>query len=206
LQSRITGRDLRGNKLLLAASCSLIAPIDMSTLPIKTHRSPGIRYFPNGLLSVSANGAGRTGRPVGHGLGPGGEFVLVTDDKESMPTERPAHRIHVDGFWMDATEVTKSHFAKFVTGFDIDDGGLPHEKSGASSKLKIQPQEKYREISALRISCSLRCFARGLWRRRLQHEPPTDPKQKAYRLSAPERGFSLDLRLYGADHSLQKGT
>ena len=27
---------------------------------------------------------------------------------------RPVHRVRVDGFWMDATEVTNGQFAKFV--------------------------------------------------------------------------------------------
>ena len=40
---------------------------------------------------------------------PGGEFVMGTDDKKSMPNERPAHRVYVDGFWMDATIVTNAN-------------------------------------------------------------------------------------------------
>ena len=38
---------------------------------------------------------------------PGGEFVMGTDDKKSMPNERPASSGDVDGFWMDATIVTE---------------------------------------------------------------------------------------------------
>jgi sulfatase modifying factor 1 len=50
---------------------------------------------------------------------PGGEFTMGTDEAESYPQERPAHRVRVDGFWMDATEVTNAEFAKFVkaTGY-----------------------------------------------------------------------------------------
>jgi formylglycine-generating enzyme required for sulfatase activity len=50
---------------------------------------------------------------------PGGEFVMGTDDPRSMPNERPAHREHVDGFWMDEHDVTNGEFRKFVeaTGY-----------------------------------------------------------------------------------------
>jgi sulfatase modifying factor 1 len=38
---------------------------------------------------------------------------------DAMPDARPIHRVHVDGFWMDATEVTNAEFAAFVesTGY-----------------------------------------------------------------------------------------
>jgi formylglycine-generating enzyme required for sulfatase activity len=45
---------------------------------------------------------------------PGGEFVMGTDDPRSFPNERPAHRVRVDGFWMDATAVTNAEFRTFV--------------------------------------------------------------------------------------------
>jgi sulfatase modifying factor 1 len=50
---------------------------------------------------------------------PGGEFVMGTNSAEAWPDEKPAHRVAVDGFWMDATEVTNSQFAAFVqeTGY-----------------------------------------------------------------------------------------
>lgn len=53
---------------------------------------------------------------------PGGEFSMgCLDPRESicggpdaMPDARPIHRVYVDGFWMDETEVTNAQFQKFV--------------------------------------------------------------------------------------------
>lgn len=45
---------------------------------------------------------------------PGGEFTMGTDDPNSYPQERPAHRVRIDGFWMDVTEVTNEQFKAFV--------------------------------------------------------------------------------------------
>lgn len=60
---------------------------------------------------------------------PGGEFSMGTNDptrmtcggtgNDPMPDARPIHRVIVDGFWMDETEVTNDQFAEFVktTGY-----------------------------------------------------------------------------------------
>jgi formylglycine-generating enzyme len=45
---------------------------------------------------------------------PGGEFTMGTNDPESYSREAPAHRVRVDGFWMDKTEVTNKQFDEFV--------------------------------------------------------------------------------------------
>jgi formylglycine-generating enzyme required for sulfatase activity len=42
---------------------------------------------------------------------PGGEFWMGA---EEFPDAQPWHRVSVDGFWMDKTEVTNGQFAKFV--------------------------------------------------------------------------------------------
>jgi formylglycine-generating enzyme required for sulfatase activity len=44
---------------------------------------------------------------------------MGTDDAKSMANERPAHRVRVDGFWMDRHDVTNAEFRKFVraTGY-----------------------------------------------------------------------------------------
>jgi formylglycine-generating enzyme required for sulfatase activity len=44
----------------------------------------------------------------------GGEFTMGTDSKLGWPDEKPAHRVRVDGFYMDETEVTNDQFRKFV--------------------------------------------------------------------------------------------
>ena len=72
---------------------------------------------------------------------PGGEFSMGSDDPRSamcggpdaMPDARPIHRVYVDGFWMDNTEVTNDQFAQIRRGHqlchhrraDAADGGLP---------------------------------------------------------------------------------
>ena len=50
---------------------------------------------------------------------PGGEFTMGTDAEWGRPEERPAHRVRVDGFHMDRTEVTNAQFDAFVraTGY-----------------------------------------------------------------------------------------
>jgi formylglycine-generating enzyme required for sulfatase activity len=49
---------------------------------------------------------------------PGGAFAMGSDD-ESMSDARPVHRVTLDGFWMDRTEVTNRQFERFVreTGY-----------------------------------------------------------------------------------------
>lgn len=45
---------------------------------------------------------------------PGGEFLMGTDSNLGRAEEKPAHRVRVDGFWMDETEVTNAQFRRFV--------------------------------------------------------------------------------------------
>ncbi|MBX3352307.1 MAG: formylglycine-generating enzyme family protein [Phycisphaeraceae bacterium] len=50
---------------------------------------------------------------------PGGEFLMGSVGPLSRPDEGPLHAVRVDGFWMDATEVTNAQFRAFVeaTGY-----------------------------------------------------------------------------------------
>jgi formylglycine-generating enzyme required for sulfatase activity len=45
---------------------------------------------------------------------PGGEFTMGTDADVGWAEEKPAHRVRVDGFWMDETDVTNAQFRRFV--------------------------------------------------------------------------------------------
>lgn len=66
-------------------------------------------------------------KPAGMVWIPGGEFSMgmldptgeVCGGHETMDDARPIHRVYVDGFWMDETEVTNEQFEKFVnaTGY-----------------------------------------------------------------------------------------
>src|SRR3712207_3572529 len=56
---------------------------------------------------------------------PGGSFMMGTDERpaDAGPHGKtpysPAHEVEVDGFWLDATEVTNAEFLRFVeaTGY-----------------------------------------------------------------------------------------
>jgi len=50
---------------------------------------------------------------------PSGEFTMGTDSELGWADETPAHRVRLDGFWIDATEVTNADFRRFVeaTGY-----------------------------------------------------------------------------------------
>ena len=55
-------------------------------------------------------------KPAGMRWIPGGTFTMGSDDN---PVEKPAHRVVLEGFWMDETEVTHGQFGAFVkaTGY-----------------------------------------------------------------------------------------
>ncbi|MEM1212756.1 MAG: formylglycine-generating enzyme family protein [Planctomycetota bacterium] len=57
--------------------------------------------------------------PAGMVFIPAGEFTMGTDAPNTWPNEQPPHRVRLDGFWIDATEVTNAQFAAFVqaTGY-----------------------------------------------------------------------------------------
>lgn len=69
------------------------------------------------------------GGPAAQGMAwiPGGEFSMGAQDPpqgdqvgmQATVDSRPIHRVYVDGFWMDKTDVTNAQFAKFVkaTGY-----------------------------------------------------------------------------------------
>ncbi len=76
--------------------------------------------------------------PPGMAWVPGGEFPMGSDDPQAAPAERPAHRVRVDGFWMDVTEVTNAQFRKFVEAT----GYLPRRSgpsTGSSSGRSCRP-------------------------------------------------------------------
>jgi formylglycine-generating enzyme required for sulfatase activity len=61
----------------------------------------------------------QAGGPDGMVWVPGGEFLMGSEHELARPNERPAHRVRVKGFWIDATHVTNAQFAAFVaaTGY-----------------------------------------------------------------------------------------
>jgi formylglycine-generating enzyme required for sulfatase activity len=84
--------------------------------------------LPAGFRETIANSAAAPGpSPEGMVWIPGGEFSMGSEDptaslcggKETMDDARPIHRVIVDGFWMDRTEVTNAQFERFVkeTGY-----------------------------------------------------------------------------------------
>ncbi len=70
-----------------------------------------------------------TNAPAGMAWIPGGEFSMgcmtpndgycTTATMQSVQDSQPIHRVYVDGFWMDKTDVTNDEFEKFVkaTGY-----------------------------------------------------------------------------------------
>ncbi len=69
-------------------------------------------------LTFAAVKYGRLLGPAGGAAGmvwvPGGEFTMGTDAEVGWADEKPAHRVQVDGFWMDEHEVTNAQFRAFV--------------------------------------------------------------------------------------------
>jgi len=84
----------------------------------ETTETPGVTFAATIPNPTEAPGES----PEGMAWIPGGEFSMGNPDPrgipagghDSMADARPIHRVYVDGFWMDKTEVTNEAFEKFV--------------------------------------------------------------------------------------------
>ena len=87
----------------------LIALVTLGACSQKQNNDDSLTESSTALTSHSKNKT-----PDGMVWIPGGEFTMGTDDPESYEAERPSHRVRVNGFWIDATEVTNKMFKEFV--------------------------------------------------------------------------------------------
>ena len=94
------------------------SPVPAASMPTAT----------NGFTPTVENKSSPAGAtPAGMAWIPGGEFSMGASDPptqdpvgmQATTDSRPIHRVYVDGFWMDKTDVTNAEFAKFVkaTGY-----------------------------------------------------------------------------------------
>lgn len=118
MSSRIDGINAAVLSLFISTLCGLLLS------PVQCHAMGTEAQF----LPTKSNSLHNSGKaPSGMVWIPGGEFSMGSDDpteglcsgREHMPDARPIHRVYVDGFWMDKTEVTNEEFARFVkeTGY-----------------------------------------------------------------------------------------
>jgi len=82
--------------------------------------SSGVADMLQGVpLPPTQQKSSETSGPHGMVWIPSGEFRMGSNMEIARSDERPPHRVHVEGFWMDATEITNAQFRRFVdaTGY-----------------------------------------------------------------------------------------
>ena len=83
----------------------------------------------------------------------GGEYLMGAADEEGRPDEYPQHKVNLDGFWMDETEVTNAQFSRFVhaTGYSTT-----AEKTPDWEEMKKQlPPGTAKPADSLLVAASL---------------------------------------------------
>jgi formylglycine-generating enzyme required for sulfatase activity len=102
-----------------AAACENVAPPSASRAAAQPPMRPATAAF---KPTVENTGPPHGERPVGMVWIPGGEFSMGAADVPAIDEvgmsattdSRPIHRVYVDGFWMDETDVTNDQYQRFV--------------------------------------------------------------------------------------------
>src|SRR5262245_37638880 len=113
-----TATDSGRKRTTLLLSVTGLAVLILAGIVVKRHAFPNY-WTAEDLGPISVNTAAPPGSaPEGMVWVPGGVFWMGSDNDE-FADARPVHKVYVDGFWMDKTEVTNEQFAKFVdaTGY-----------------------------------------------------------------------------------------
>lgn len=125
----MTANRIRRASLIVPAGLALVAGVLVYRAPWRpspeqVSSSAGTEFHP----TIENVDRPAVAAPEGMVWIPGGEFSMGTGRPGRMSTgvgmqvtrdARPVHRVAVDGFWMDATEVTNAQFSRFVaaTGY-----------------------------------------------------------------------------------------
>ena len=98
--------------VLLAAGGSVVSPNATASNPDEPSVGQPDRKAPPAMVLI-----------------PGGTFLMGTDDVSSFPNERPAHRVHMEGFWIDDASRDERRICEICGG-----DGLCHDR-GAEAGL-----------------------------------------------------------------------
>ncbi|WP_426581673.1 formylglycine-generating enzyme family protein [Mucilaginibacter sp. R-33] len=156
--SRLVNASSAGFKVKAAISCTKNGMIREDSI---LYMQQGGEAFKPTIVNLNRTSANKADRDMA--WIPGGIFSMggvnprgMTDGgMEAMDDARPVHRVFVDGFYMDKTEVTNNQFAKFVkaTGYitvaeqkptEAEFPGVPAEKLVAGSVVFTPPHQKVR--------------------------------------------------------------
>jgi formylglycine-generating enzyme len=90
----------KGNDSTMSCESSLPSRFTVKSTAVNNNKSSKVTY--DGMVKI-----------------PEGEFMMGASDAEGRSDEYPQHRVKVNSFWMDVTEVTNGQFKKFVdaTGY-----------------------------------------------------------------------------------------
>jgi formylglycine-generating enzyme required for sulfatase activity len=149
--------------LLIAAAVAVVIAVAFFFPARQPEKSTGVPEIPASpapaFEPTMANSAGPPATPhQGMVWIPGGEFSMGANDPPDMDEvgmkatkdARPIHRVYVDGFFMDKTDVTNAQFARFVKATSYvtiaerpprpeDFPGAPAENLVAGSVVFAQP-------------------------------------------------------------------
>src|ERR1700722_5785938 len=109
-------------ELVAIANISQLSQLDATVHAQTTAHAMPTKSTAQFLPTIPNKGRPVDAAPAGMVWIPGGEFSMGAQDPpdmnqggmNAMKDSRPIHRVYVDGFWMDKTDVTNEEFAKFV--------------------------------------------------------------------------------------------
>ncbi len=82
------------------------------------------------------------GDPPGMLWVPAGKFMMGSESELALPDEAPVHSVQLDGFWMDAKEVSNAQFREFVeaTGYVTTAEQPPGPDTAPGSLVFVMPE------------------------------------------------------------------
>jgi sulfatase modifying factor 1 len=119
----------RSSQFLLALAAIAVVSVVTRKYSAQVHASAKPTAVSSGEFLPTLQNAihAEANPPAGMAWIPGGEFSMGSKDPRTLPNggseamedARPIHRVYVDAFWMDKTDVTNAQFARFVkaTGY-----------------------------------------------------------------------------------------